>query len=103
MIKIIQKSVITSADFRAAEARRGRARVKHMVNAGGIPVYAGVVRLVVDRWEKNVSKGSSETKVLNPWAYIRLGAFAKLVHNGIEVPTHDDKLTQAVTCCDSFT
>jgi hypothetical protein len=103
MIKIIQKSVITGADFRAAEARGGRARVEHVVNSGRVSVYAGVVRLVVDCWEKNVSEGSSATKVLDPWAYIRLGAFSKLVHNGIEVPTQDDKLTQVMTCCDPCT
>jgi hypothetical protein len=66
MIKIIQKSVITGADFRAAEAREGRARVEQVVNSGGVSVYAVVVRFVIDCREKNVSEGSSETKVLNP-------------------------------------
>jgi hypothetical protein len=46
--------------------------VEHMVNSGGISVYTGVVRLVIDCWEKNVSEESSETKVLDPWAHIRL-------------------------------
>jgi hypothetical protein len=46
--------------------------------------------------------GSIETKVLDPRAYVRLVAFTKLVHNGIEVPTQEEELTQVMTCCDPF-